>query len=216
MKKLQDRYELAFKTYSYQRSSDQDATRPVRRAVVIIGGGPIGIATALDLGLQGIPVVVLDDHEGIGMGSRAICFSKRSMEIADRYGCGEPILDKGVVWNVGKVFHKDRKVFEFDLLPDEGHKFPAFINLQQPLFERFVIDRVREPKMLARQLNYVVRTASMQLRQKTIHVVLDIMTPDGPYKLEADWLIAADGAYSPLRKMLGLEFEGRVFSRIVF
>ena len=141
---IHDRYQLAFKLYPYERSADQDAETPVRHPVVIMGGGPIGVATALDLGLQGIPVVVLDDHEGIGMGSRAICFAKRCLEIADRYGCGQPMLDKGVVWNLGKVFHDDRKVFEFNLLPEQGHKFPAFINLQQPYFERFLVERVRE------------------------------------------------------------------------
>ena len=72
----EDRYPLAFKLYPYARSADQDADTPVRHPVVVMGGGPIGVATALDLGLQGIPVVVLDDHEGIGQGSRAICFSK--------------------------------------------------------------------------------------------------------------------------------------------
>ena len=100
-----DRYTLAYKLYPYERSADQDKDTPVRHPVVVMGGGPIGIATALDLGLQGIPVVVLDDHEGVGMGSRAICFAKRCLEIADRYGCGEPMLDKGVVWNVGTGFH---------------------------------------------------------------------------------------------------------------
>ena len=37
------------------------------------------------------------------------------------------------------------------------------------------------------------------------------MTPDGPYKLEADWLIACDGARSPVRGLMGLSFDGRVF-----
>ena len=65
---LDDRYPLAFRLYPYERASDQDADAPVRHPVVVMGGGPIGVATALDLGLQGIPVVVLDDHEGIGQG----------------------------------------------------------------------------------------------------------------------------------------------------
>ncbi|MBT8474273.1 MAG: FAD-dependent monooxygenase, partial [Alphaproteobacteria bacterium] len=85
-----DRYPLAYKAYPYERSSDQDQAKVVRHPVVVIGGGPIGVAAALDLGQQGIPVLVLDDHEGIGMGSRAICFAKRCLEITDRYGCGEP------------------------------------------------------------------------------------------------------------------------------
>mgnify|MGYP000415658959 CR=1 FL=1 len=110
---LQDRYSLAFKLYPYERSPDQDAEAPVRRRVVVMGGGPIGLATALDLGLQGIPVVLLDDHEGVGQGSRAICFAKRTLEIADRYGCSAAMLDKGVVWNVGKVFHEEPQVLHY-------------------------------------------------------------------------------------------------------
>lgn len=208
---VQDRYSLAFKLYPYARTADQDAATPPRHPVVVMGGGPIGVATALDLGLQGIPVVVLDDHEGIGMGSRAICFAKRTLEIADRYGCGAPMLDKGVVWNLGKVFHADRKVFEFNLLPEEGHKFPAFINLQQPYFEKFLVERVREAQAAGApiELRGKHRVDAVEVRDD--HVALEVMTPEGPYRLEADWLIGCDGASSPLRGMLGLDFEGRVF-----
>ncbi|MHA3915376.1 FAD-dependent oxidoreductase [Halovulum sp. GXIMD14793] len=208
---IQDRYSLAFKLYPYERSADQDAAKPVRHPVVVMGGGPIGIATALDLGLQGIPVVVLDDHEGIGMGSRAICFAKRSLEIADRYGCAKPMLDKGVVWNLGKVFHDDRKVFDFNLLPEEGHKFPAFINLQQPYFERFLVERVREAQAAGAPIDIRGRNRVDTVEVQDDHVILQVTTPDGPYTLAADWLIGCDGASSPLRGMLDLDFEGRVF-----
>ena len=208
---LQDRYSLAFRLYPYERSSDQDSATPVRHPVVIMGGGPIGVATALDLGLQGIPVVVLDDHEGIGMGSRAICFAKRTLEIADRYGCGQPMLDKGVVWNLGKVFHDDRKIFEFNLLPEEGHKYPAFINLQQPYFEKFLVDRVREEQAEGAPIDIRGRNRVDAVRTHDDYVELDIMTPEGPYTIQADWLIGADGASSPLRNMMGLDFDGRVF-----
>ncbi|MEX0284910.1 MAG: FAD-dependent oxidoreductase [Paracoccaceae bacterium] len=208
---LDDRYSLAFKLYPYERSPDQDAAAPVRHPVVVMGGGPIGVATALDLGLQGIPVVVLDDHEGIGMGSRAICFAKRCLEIADRYGCGEPMLDKGVVWNLGKVFHEDRKIYEFNLLPEKGHKFPAFINLQQPYFEQFIVERVREAQAQGAPIEIRGKNRVESVSVKDDHVVLEVMTPDGPYTLEADWLVGCDGAGSPLRGMLGLDFEGRVF-----
>jgi 3-(3-hydroxy-phenyl)propionate hydroxylase len=176
-----------------------------------MGGGPIGVATALDLGLQGIPVVLLDDHEGIGMGSRAICFSKRSLEIADRYGCAEPMVEKGVVWNVGKVFHDDRQVFEFNLLPEEGHRFPAFINLQQPYFERFLVERVREAQAQGAPIELRGKNRVDNVEVRDDHVTLDVTTPEGPYSIEADWLIGCDGAGSPLRGMMGLDFEGRVF-----
>ncbi|MBV7396781.1 FAD-dependent oxidoreductase [Mameliella sediminis] len=208
---IHDRYQLAFKLYPYERSTDQDAETPVRHPVVVMGGGPIGVATALDLGLQGIPVVVLDDHEGIGMGSRAICFAKRCLEIADRYGCGQPMLDKGVVWNLGKVFHDDRKVYEFNLLPEDGHKFPAFINLQQPYFEKFIVERVREAQAAGAPIELRGKNRVDNVTVHDDHVTLEITTPDGPYTIEADWLIGCDGASSPLRGMMGLDFEGRVF-----
>lgn len=206
-----DRYTLAHKVYPYEKSPDQDKADAVRHPVVVVGGGPIGVATALDLGQQGIPVLVLDDHEGIGMGSRAICFAKRSLEIADRYGAGEPMLNMGVVWNLGKVFHHDDKVFEFNLLPEQGHKYPAFINLQQPYFEQFMIKRLRQLQAEGAPIQLRGKNRVDSVEVKDDHVVLDVMTPDGPYKVEADWLVAADGASSPLRSMLGYDFTGKVF-----
>lgn len=208
---LEDRYRLAFRVYPYQRSPDQDADAPVRHPVVVAGGGPIGTAAALDLGLQGIPVLLLDDHEGIGMGSRAICFAKRTLEIADRYGCAAPMLAKGVVWNVGKVFHDDRLVYTFNLLPEPGHQYPAFINLQQPYFEKFLVERVRAAQAARAPIEIRGKNRVDAVDVEDDHVALSVMTPDGPYRLEADWLIGCDGAGSPLRGMLGLDFEGRVF-----
>jgi 3-(3-hydroxy-phenyl)propionate hydroxylase len=208
---LQDRYTLAFKLYPYARSADQDCATPARRKVVVAGGGPVGLAMALDLGRQGVEVVVLDDHEGIGMGSRAICFAKRTLDIAHRYGCGGPMLEKGVVWNVGKVFHDDRQIYEFNLLPEEGHRHPAFINLQQPYFERFLFEQIQAE--IAKGAPIEVRGKNRVDAVETFadHASLTVMTPEGPYTLEADWLVGCDGASSPLRAMMGLDFEGRVF-----
>lgn len=208
---FQDRYKVAHRLYPYARSADQDARQVVRRPVVVVGAGPIGVAMAVDLGQQGLPVVVLDDHEGVGQGSRAICFAKRTLEIAERYGCGAPMVEKGVVWNLGKVFNRDRKVFEFNLLPEEGHRFPAFINLQQPYFERFLVERLRalEAEGAPVEIRGRNRVEAMEVREDCVE--LEIATPEGPYRLQAEWLVACDGAHSPLRRMMGLEFAGKVF-----
>lgn len=204
------RYDIAFKLYPYKRVSEQ--SEPAKRHdVVVVGGGPIGMAMALDLGRKGTPVLVLDDHEGVGQGSRAICFAKRTLEIADRLGAGQAMVDKGVVWNVGKVFHRDKKLFEFDLQPEAGHKRPAFINLQQPYFEKFLVDAVRKAQADGAPIEIRGCNAVTGVSQNGDHVVLDVNTPDGPYKIEADWLVACDGARSPVRDMLGLSFDGRVF-----
>jgi len=75
--------------------------------------------------------------------SLAITQSKRTLDIAHRLGAADKMLDKGVVWNMGRVFHGDGQLFSFDLLPESGHRNPAFINLQQPYFEQFLVDAIR-------------------------------------------------------------------------
>ncbi|WP_299297292.1 FAD-dependent oxidoreductase [uncultured Tateyamaria sp.] len=204
------RYDIAFQLYPYAPVEAQ--TMPAQRhPVVIVGGGPIGMALALDLGRKGTPVLVLDDHDGVGQGSRAICFAKRTLEIANRLGAGQRMIDKGVVWNVGKVFHGDDRVFQFDLQPEDGHRCPAFINLQQPYFEKFLVDEIRAAQEQGAPIEIRGRNALTGMDQRGDHVLLDVDTPDGPYQIEAEWLIACDGARSPIRDMMGLSFDGRVF-----
>ncbi|NBN78598.1 FAD-dependent oxidoreductase [Microvirga tunisiensis] len=197
--------------YPYGRSRDQDAAQPVRHTVVIVGAGPVGLAAAIDLALQDVPVLVIDDNDKVSFGSRAICFAKRPLEILDRLGCGQPMVDKGVVWNLGKVFFDDRQVYGFNLLPEDGHKRPAFINLQQYYFELFLVERVRALQAEGRPIEIRGGNKVVSVDPRADGVGLTIDTADGPYRIEADWLIACDGANSPVRRMMGLDFVGRIF-----
>ncbi|HWW47258.1 MAG TPA: FAD-dependent oxidoreductase [Xanthobacteraceae bacterium] len=192
--------------FGYRRSPDQDrdAAHAARHPVVVVGAGPVGLSLAIDLGQRGQPVVLLDDADRIGEGSRAICFSKRSLEVWDRLGVGGRMVEKGVVWNVGKIFLGDSMVYRFDLLPEQGHKMPAFINLQQYYAEAFLVDRISElPNIDLRWRNRVVA-----VEQRNDHAVLTIETPDGPYHLSADFVVACDGARSTLRSLVGADFQG--------
>ena len=180
--------------YPYERSADQDAEAPVRHPVIVVGAGPIGLAAAIDLAQQDIPVVVLDDNDKVSFGSRAICFAKRPLEILDRLGCGEAMVEKGVTWNTGKVFFDERKVYEFNLLPEDGHKNPAFINLQQYHFEKFLVDRVFDLQAQGKPIEIRGNNRVTAVDAEDSHVLLTVETLDGPYRIEADWLIACDGA----------------------
>jgi 3-(3-hydroxy-phenyl)propionate hydroxylase len=198
-----------FAQFAYRRSADQDARVPVRRPAVIVGAGPVGLALAIDLGQRGVPVVVLDDSDRIGDGSRAICFAKKTLEIFARLGMADPVLAKGVVWRKGKVFRGAARepLYGFDLLPEDGHRMPAFVNIQQYYVEKFMVDRAAA--LPAIDLRWKNRVTAVTRRAD--HVSLVIETPDGPFTLEADWLIACDGARSPVRAMLDLPFIGEQF-----
>lgn len=197
--------------YPYARSPDQDAATPVRRKVVVIGAGPVGLAAAIEMAQQDIEVVIVDDNDKVSFGSRAICFAKRPLEILDRLGCAHPMVEKGVKWNVAKVFFDDRQVYEFNLLPEDGHEFPAFINLQQYYLEEYMVNRVHALQAQGAPIEIRGRNKVSAIGTHPTHVTLEIDTPEGSYNIEADWLIACDGANSSTRSMLGLDFVGRVF-----
>ena len=194
-------------TFPYTRAADQDAPAPRRHPVVVVGAGPVGLSAAVDLAQQGVAVVLLDDDDRLSTGSRAICFAKRTLEIFDRLGCGERATRKGVGWNTGRVFLRDEEVYSFDLLAEAGHQRPAFVNLQQYYAEGYLLDRARElPGLDIRWKNRVAGVA-----RDADGVDLLVETPDGPYRLRCDYLVAADGARGPIREALGHESRGRSF-----
>jgi 3-(3-hydroxy-phenyl)propionate hydroxylase len=195
--------------FGYRRHPDQDrsATSPAEHPIVVVGAGPVGLSLAIDLAQRGQSVVLLDDADRIGEGSRAICFSKRSLEYWDRLGVGDRMVEKGVVWSVGRIFHGESQLYQFNLLPEDGHKRPAFINLQQYYAEAYLVDRIKDlPGIDLRWRNKVTA-----LESRNDSVALTIETPEGAYRLHAQYVIACDGARSSLRQMVGAEFGGQVF-----
>jgi len=192
--------------YLYTRPADLSGS-PRHWPVIVAGAGPVGLTAAIDLAQRGIDVLVLDDDNTVSVGSRAICWSKRALEILDRLGCAERIVRKGVEWNVGRIFFRDEQVFDFNLLPESGHHRPAFINLQQYWVEQFLVERLSE--LSQGELRW--QNKVIGITQQTDRVSVRVMTSDGEYTVQADWLIVADGARSPIRGMLGLESEGQVF-----
>ncbi len=189
--------------YAYRPAGDAGA----HHAVIVVGGGMVGLTVALDLAQRGQRVVVLDDDDTVSVGSRAICFAKRTLEIYGRLGLGRKALAKGVTWHVGKVFFQDRPIYEFDLLPEMGHEYPAFVNLQQYYIEQWLVEAC-------------VATGFVDIRWRSRVVgvlnhaggaTIEVETPDGRHMLHADWLLACDGARSFVRDSLGLPFVGKVF-----
>ncbi len=176
--------------------------------VAIIGAGPIGLAAAVDLATKGIPSVVLDDNNVVSVGSRAICWAKRTLKIFDRLGVGERMLEKGVTWKTGRLFHGTDEVYNFDLLPEDGHKYPAFVNLQQYYVEQYLVEKAQEFQKL---IDLRFKNKVVDHEDNNDYITLSVETPFGKYDLSADYALACDGAGSPTRKRMGLPFDGQTF-----
>ncbi|MBN8493324.1 MAG: FAD-dependent oxidoreductase [Burkholderiales bacterium] len=193
--------------FPYRQSAAQREGRLERHPLVVIGAGPIGLSIALDCAQRGIAVRLIDDNNTVSFGSRAVCYAKRPLEIWDRLGVAAPLVAKGVRWQVGKVFLEDEQVYQFDLLPERGHKMPAMINLQQYYVEQTLVDACEaHPK-----IDIGWKHKLVALAQQDDHARLTVETPDGRYHLEADWVIACDGANSDTRQMVGAQFTGQFF-----
>jgi 3-(3-hydroxy-phenyl)propionate hydroxylase len=195
-----------YRRYPYRRPSELDG-KGTRRPVVIVGAGIAGPTLALSLAARGVPSLVLDDDDTVSFGSRSICQAKHSLEIWDRFGVAGRIVDKGITWDEGKVYLRDQVIYRFNLAPEPGHKFPAFVNLQQYYVEEYLYDACLGEKLIElRPRNKVVG-----VQPRNDGVTVEVETPDGRYMLDADWLVACDGVHSPVRHLLDLPYPGEVF-----
>ncbi|MBL8675375.1 MAG: FAD-dependent monooxygenase, partial [Rhodospirillales bacterium] len=136
-----------------------------------------------------------------------MCNAQRTHEIWHRLGVADRMVAKGVTWDTGEVYLGDRPVYRFGLQPEPGQRFPAFINLQQYYCEQYLIERIAE----VGGVDLRWRNKVVGVRPADDHVALDVETPDGRYALRAAWVVACDGARSPVRTMMGLPFEGETF-----
>ncbi len=154
-------------------------------------------------------VVVLDDADRIGDGSRAICFSKRSLEYWDRLGVGERMVEKGVVWKVGKIFLGTDMALPVRSAAGRRatrcRPSSTCSNITpRPFWSTACGELPRDRSALAQQgrrrWSSATTTPCSPSRRRT-----------GAYRLNADYVVACDGARSALRGMVGAEFSGEVF-----
>ncbi len=185
--------------------------RPARQPpvpLVVVGAGPVGLCAAIDAAMRGQPVLLLDDDDTVSVGSRGVCYAKRTLEILDRLGVGDAVVAKGVTWNVGRTFHRDAEVFSFDLQPEPGHQRPGMVNLQQYHLEELLVRRALELPRLELRWRHRVTGVRPDGEGATLTVEAEA---GGTYELRCEWLVVADGARSPIRRMMGLDAEGKVF-----
>ncbi|WP_293749716.1 FAD-dependent monooxygenase [Limnohabitans sp. Rim8] len=172
--------------------------------VVIAGGGPVGLTAALELARFGVPCVLLESEQQVSEGSRAIVFTRRSMEILQQVGVAERVTQNGLPWRFGNSFYRGQRVFRMEAPHDENDRFGPMINLQQQFLEQYLVEACQANPLI--DLRWGNRVTAVT--QHADHAQLQVDTPEGPYTLQAEWLMASDGARSAIRSLLDLKLEG--------
>jgi 3-(3-hydroxy-phenyl)propionate hydroxylase len=201
-------YPFTAKQYPASLPALEEGVEKRRHPVVVVGGGPVGYCTALGLANYGVPVVLLEADDSVCFGSRAICISRRSLEIIERLGAVDGFLRTGLPWTGGRSFYRKTEVLHFKMPADENQKLPPMVNLAQYSIEQFLLDAAEKRKDLI-DIRWQNRLGAIDAREDGAR--LTVSTPKGEYTMETDWVVAADGGRSFLREALGLQLKGESY-----
>jgi 3-(3-hydroxy-phenyl)propionate hydroxylase len=180
-----------------------DGSTP-RHPVAIVGAGPIGMTAALVLARYGVRSVLLDRKDTFNDGSRALCIARPSMHILERIGAVKPFLGKALGWRFGRSYFRGEQIFRLEMPHPPGEKYLPMYNLQQQYIEQYLHDAVAACSLV--DLRWQSELTGIACRHDGAS--LSIASPAGDYRLEADYVLAADGARSPIRSALGLRMKG--------
>jgi 3-(3-hydroxy-phenyl)propionate hydroxylase len=125
--------------------------------------------------------------------------------MADRLGALPGFLEIGLPWTGGRSFYRDAEVLHFRMPQDENQKLPPMVNLAQYSIEQILLDRAEERRDLI-DIRWQNRLTAIEARADG--VALTVSTPSTEYRIDADWIVAADGGRSFIREALGLPLRG--------
>jgi 3-(3-hydroxy-phenyl)propionate hydroxylase len=202
--------------YRYQVHAPTPAVADADLQVLVVGAGPIGLVTALGLACRGVRVAVLESELQVSEGSRAIVFTRRSMEILQQAGVAERVMAKGLPWRFGNSFYRGQRVFRMEAPHREDDRYFPMTNLQQPYVEEYLLQALAAfPHVQVRWGHKVTGLVDQDdgagSAEAATGVTLEIDTPHGAYVQHAPWVVAADGARSALRAACGLKLEGAAY-----
>ncbi|SIT41107.1 Monooxygenase FAD-binding [Paraburkholderia ribeironis] len=186
-----------------------DGRDPITKPVAIVGGGPVGMTLALALARQGVRSVLIEADDSVCTGSRAICISRRSLEIFKRLGVVDGFLREGLPWTGGRSFYRDTEVFRFTMHQDDDQSLPPMINIAQYQIEQLLLDEIERRADLIEVCWQTRVTGIEQLPEGG--ATLALRTGDTPWQMRADWVVACDGGRSTIRDALGLKLTGTTY-----
>lgn len=177
------------------------------KPVIIVGGGPVGLTTALGLGFYGLPFQLFEEDEALSSDTKAGTILTRTIEAFRRYGVADQVLSNALrideIGDVERATNLARPSVSIDLLADET-RYPFVINLPQhhlePILHRQLDDKYPGSVHLKHKLK--------SFRQSDDGVTVTFDTPEGERDVEGSYLLACDGGRSTIRTQLGVAVEG--------
>jgi len=177
------------------------------RPILIAGGGPVGLITALALTRQGLGVHVFEAERRINDSPRAATTHAATLEMLDDLGLIDEVIRRGLVeprfrtWDrsTGKLVAE----FDFGILKNDT-RYPFAVQCEQHKLAGMAIERLRAFPQTTVEFSARVTALS----QSCDGVEIEVATASGTRAVKGSYLIGADGGRSTVRKSLGIDFEG--------
>ncbi|MFI6679712.1 FAD-dependent oxidoreductase [Kribbella sp. NPDC050470] len=167
--------------------------------VVVVGGGPVGLAAATGLRLRGHSVVVVDKQAEGSNTSRASVIHARTLEMLERIGVTKRLVELGLELQDFAIRDGDRRLVpvSFRDLPTD---YPFTLMIPQWQTEQILLERLEElGGTVLRPYSATGLTQSADGAEVTL---------DNGDVIQAQYVVAADGMHSTIRELAGLQMPG--------
>ena len=185
--------------------------------VLVVGAGPTGLTMANVLAQSGVGFRVIDKTNGPTEESRALVVHAKILELLDKLGLADRAVEDGQRMGAAELLREGKSVGELSFFEDGQEQeqrtpYPMALIYEQHMTERLLIRGLEEA---GGRVEW--NTELLDLSQTSDGVRTTVRRPDGEEEIiEAEWVVGADGASSPVRHSLGLDFEGDTYEQTLF
>lgn len=174
--------------------------------VIVVGGGPTGMLTALGLARAGVAVTLLEGEKEIVRSPRAMIYHSAALQGLEQLGVLEDAERMGSqgtsvqlrVFATGEQFNFDQSDTH------QGERFTHALHLGQDQLAGIALEHLR--RLPNASVHYATRVNAVRQDASGVTVLAE---SDGvPREFRAGWVVGADGARSAVRESIGLKLEG--------
>ena len=188
--------------------------------IVIVGGGPVGLALAADLGWRNVPCLLIEKTDGEVRFPKTNGVNIRTMEFCRRWGLTSEIRASGLPkdWPRDQIYITDMRGWELarvsvpsleDAKPVHG-AVETFVRIPQtefdPILRRYVAARASVA------LKYHTKLEDFAEESDSVLLTVTDLKSGQPHKIRCAYLVGCDGAGSEIRQALGFSLQGRTIS----
>ena len=175
--------------------------------VIIVGGGPVGVVSALACAQYGYSVILLEAEDKIDDNPRAATTHPSTLEMIARVGLIDPFIKVGLVARYFQFWDKPARLkiveFDHDTLRDET-PYPFVVQTEQHKLAAMGMERLKT--FADAEMRFSTRVTTVTQASDSATVIAE--GPSGTETYRGDYVIGADGGRSTIRKALDIDFEG--------